>query len=124
MMNQSTDVEKEMTFESVYCDSRCIDSTRFEQSLVIEGVSIVFRPFVIVILKVMPSFFRSELEHMAAFRLIQSRRQFVSEMGVITDHNLYQLPLWRSMLGLRVSTRRLSKLRKLLPKSKDPNSEG
>ena len=116
-MSVSDSIENAMSFEAIYCRARGIDASKFERSLILDGVSLVFRPIVGLLLMVFPRLFRTESHHLSSFRTVSDRRQFVAEMGSITDFNLYQLPFWRSILGLRVSTRRLSKLRKLLPKS-------
>ena len=109
--------ESEMTFEAVYCEKNRISPSRFERRMLSDGVIIFFRPIVKMVMLVFPSVFRGELDHLSSLRQVRSRREFVSEMGSIIDFNSYQLPLWRSMLGLRMSTRRLSRLRKLLPKT-------
>lgn len=115
------DLKAGATFEAVYCLEKQIDPSRFEHRLLVDGVMILFRPLVWLLFTVFPSAFRGELENLSAFRRIGNRSEFVSEMRVITDYNDYQLPRWRSILGLRISTRRLSRLRKLLPKS-EPNA--
>ena len=111
------DTKAGATFEAVYCLKKRINPSRFEQRLLGDGVMILFRLLVSVLCLVFPSVFRGELENLTSLGRVRSRRDFVSEMRVITDFNAYQLPLWRSMLGLRISTRRLSRLRELLPKS-------
>jgi hypothetical protein len=111
------DTKAGVTFEVVYCLKKRINPSRFEQRLLGDGVMILFRLLVSVLCLVFPSVFRGELENLTSLGRVRNRRDFVSEMRVITDFNAYQLLLWRSMLGLRISTRRLSRLRELLPKS-------
>jgi hypothetical protein len=116
------DTEAGATFEAVYCLKKRINPSRFEHRLLGDGVMILFRPLVSFLCLVFPSVFRGELENLTSLGQVRNRRDFVSEMRVITDFNDYQLPLWRSMLGLRISTRRLSRLRELFPKSDSSSS--
>ncbi|MCS1410295.1 MAG: hypothetical protein M2R45_03487 [Verrucomicrobia subdivision 3 bacterium] len=106
-----------MTFERVYCEAKRINSQLFERRLFMDGVSMVFRPLISLFMLLRPSLFQGEMEHLRALRFVKTREDFVSEIGAISDFNAYQLPFWRSMLGLRTSSRRLARLRKLLPRS-------
>lgn len=120
-MNNSQHGLGPFNFEDLYCKERGINPDSFERSLLIDGVPFAFRPLIQLSLVFLPRLFQSEIEYLNSFRGVQDRRQFLAETAAITDFNLYQLPRWRAILRLRVSTRRLSRLRKLLPKPADEN---
>ncbi len=105
-------------FLTVFCRHFKIDEASFERVLVLQGVGALYRPLTRLLLKFRPDLFRIEQEYLSTLRFVRTRREYVSEVGVISDYNEYELPLWRVMLGLRISTRRLTKLRKLLPKQR------
>ena len=107
------------SFEECYCAERHIGPDQFERRLFLDGVSWYSRPLARLMLVLGPSAFEGEIEYLRALRPVKTRKEFLSEIGVIADFNQYQLPLWRSLIGLRISSRRISKLRKVLPKVGD-----
>ncbi len=107
--------EDSETFQAVFCRQFDTPEACFERRLILFGVPALNRPFIRFMWLMWPDIFRMECEYLAPLRSVRSRRQFLAELGGVEDYNQYVLPFWRAILGLRISVRRLTRLRKLLP---------
>ena len=110
------------TFGSVFCLSRSIDDLEFERKFFLEGVPFPVRLIAALLLRVVPGWFQFEMQCLAGLKAARNRNDFVSELWAITDFNRYQLPWWRGYFGLRISTRRLMRIRTLLLEAQHQSS--
>lgn len=107
-------VERNETFGSVFCLSRSIHDREFERKFFLEGLPIPIRLVAALLLMVVPQWFQFELQCLGVLKAARTRSDFITELWAITDFNRYQLPWWRGYCGLRMSTRRLMRIRTLL----------
>ncbi len=103
-------------FRTVFCRHFGVNEAAFERTMVVRGVGVWYRFLARILMTWWPDLFRIEQEYLFPLRYVRTRREFASEVGAIADYNRYELPTWRALLGLRVSTRRLNQLGKLLPR--------
>ncbi|MCS1409558.1 MAG: hypothetical protein M2R45_02742 [Verrucomicrobia subdivision 3 bacterium] len=102
------------TFEARFCDRYHIRSELFERRLFLLGLISFWRPVAWVLLQLGTSLFKEEPQNLSRTRSVTNRADFCLKLQSIADFNAHRLSLWRLLIGLRLSTRRLAKQRKHL----------
>lgn len=95
------------TFRQAFCQSRSIDPSRFETSLLREVLYPLGKPFSLFVLTLHPRFFNDELALIARIGSTVDFEDFAASRNKLIDYTLYQIAPWRKVTGIRASGRKL-----------------
>jgi hypothetical protein len=94
-------------FRHAFCQSRRIEPSRFEKTLLREVLYPLGKPLSLIVLTVYPKFFSEELSMISKIGNTVEFDSFAANRNKLVDYTLYQIAPWRKITGIRASGRKL-----------------